>query len=43
MFEKIKTWYKMRLWNKMMVYNAVAKNVITPDEYELITGEAYAE
>lgn len=40
-FEKVKGYYDKGLWNKVMVRNAVVKNWITADEYELITGEAY--
>ncbi len=42
MFEKIKKWYP-RLWTKTMVANAVKKGVITPEQYEEIVGEPYAE
>jgi uncharacterized XkdX family phage protein len=40
-FERVKGYYDKGLWNKVMVRNAVVKNWITADEYELITGEAY--
>lgn len=40
MFEKIKKWYEWGLWDKEKVYNAVPK-MISPEEYEEITGEAY--
>lgn len=43
MFEKINYWYNEcvpPLWNKEMVHNAVPK-MITPEEYEEITGEPY--
>lgn len=40
-FEKVKGYYDKGLWNKVMVRNAVVKNWITAEEYELITGEAY--
>lgn len=40
-FEKVKGYYGKGLWNKVMVRNAVVKNWITAEEYELITGEAY--
>lgn len=32
MFEKIKKWYKMKLWTDVMVQSAVTKGVITEDE-----------
>lgn len=41
MKEKIERWYKQGLWTLEMVRNAVEKGVITADEYEEITGEAY--
>lgn len=41
MFDKIKKWYNLGLWTKLMVGNAVKKEVITDIEYELITGEVY--
>ena len=39
MFERIKKWYKQRLWTKDMVLNAVYKNIITTDEMYEIIGE----
>ena len=41
MFKKIKKWYEQGLWTKQMVAQAVEKNVITPEQYEEITGESY--
>jgi uncharacterized XkdX family phage protein len=41
-FEQIKKNYDRGLWSKAMVKVAVRKGVITSDEYETITGEAYA-
>lgn len=32
MKEKIKKWYRMGLWNREMVANAVEKGVLTADE-----------
>ena len=43
MFEKINHWYNEcipPLWTKEQVYQAVPK-LITPEEYEEITGEPY--
>lgn len=40
-FNKVKGYYDSGLWNKAMVRNAVAKNWITAEEYQLITGEVY--
>lgn len=39
-FEKVRDWYVAGLWNKEMVYNVVGR-WITPEEYEIITGEPY--
>lgn len=41
MRERIEKWYKLGLWTKDMVYNAVAKGKLTAAEYTEITGEAY--
>lgn len=41
MFEKIKKWYKQGLWTADMVKNAVAKGVLTPEQYREITGNTY--
>ena len=43
MKEKITKWYKQGLWTLEMVKNAVAKSVITIDEYKEITGEDYVK
>jgi len=40
-YEKVKRYYNKGLWNKEMVYNAVAKKWITPEQYKEITGEEY--
>lgn len=40
-FNKVKSYYDSGLWNKTMVRNAVVKNWITAEEYQLITGEVY--
>lgn len=42
-FEKVKYYYKKRLWTKEQVANAVKKGWITADEYRDITGEDYSE
>ena len=39
MKEKIIKWYKIGLWSKDMVFNAVSKGVITEDEALEITKE----
>lgn len=41
MYDKIKRFYDFGLYNKAMVKNFVKKNVISAEEYETITGEAY--
>ena len=41
MYEKIRKWYQQGLWTEKMVQNAVAKGVLTPEQYREITGEAY--
>lgn len=40
-FDMIKRNYDRGLWNKQMVKMAVVKGVITPEQYEEITGESY--
>lgn len=42
MKEKIAKWYKQGLWTTEMVANAVAKGVITEEDYRSITGEVPA-
>ena len=39
MKEKITKWYKLGLWTKEMVRNAVDKGVITADDMAEILGE----
>lgn len=39
MVEKIKKWYLQGLWTQQMVANAVAKGVLTAQQYKEITGE----
>lgn len=41
-FAKIKKYYDSGRWTKAAVYDAVGR-WITPEEYELITGEPYEE
>ena len=38
---KIEKWYKQGLWTAEMVRNAVAKGIITAEDYKEITGEEY--
>ena len=40
MKDKIKRWYNLGLWTKEQVHEAVPK-LITPEDYEEITGEPY--
>ena len=39
MYEKIKDYYELGLWNEQRVREAVAKNVITPEQFKEITGK----
>ena len=39
MFEKIKKYYENGIWNEQRVREAVAKNVITAEEFKEITGK----
>ncbi len=41
-FEDIKFYYEHHIWSKKTVKLAVSKGRITAEEYEEITGEAYA-
>ena len=43
MKEKIAKWYNQGLWTKTMVSAAVAKGILTAQDYEEITGEKYAD
>lgn len=38
---KIAKWYKQGLWSASMVADAVEKGILTPADYEEITGECY--
>lgn len=42
-YEQIKRNFDHKLWNEKMVETAVKKGVITKEQYQEITGEAYAE
>lgn len=39
-FEKVRDYYRNRLWSLRQIYNAVGK-WITEDEYEEITGKTF--
>lgn len=41
MYQKIKRFYNLGLYTKEQVAQFVAKGVITPAQYEQITGETY--
>jgi uncharacterized XkdX family phage protein len=41
-YETVKRNYERKLWSKAMVKIAVRKGVITPEDYQEITGEPYA-
>lgn len=40
-FKMVKRFFDAGMWSIEMVYNAVAKEWITAEEYEEITGEKY--
>jgi len=42
-FETIKKNYERGLWTKQMVAIAVRKGIITPEQYQKITGEHYQD
>lgn len=39
MFEKIQKWYEIGAWSEQRVREAVAKNIITPEQFKEITGK----
>lgn len=39
MFEKIKKYYEAGVWSEQRVREAVAKNIITPEQFKEITGK----
>lgn len=41
MFEKVKRFYDLGLYTKAQVARFVVKNVLTEEQYEAITGEAF--
>lgn len=43
MLENIATWYTKRLWTASMVAQAVAKGILTADQYTGITGKVLPE
>ena len=42
-YNKVKSYYDRGLWSIERVREAVVKGWITPEEYELITGQPYKE
>ena len=43
MYEKIKKYYEKGVWSEQRVREAVAKNVITPEQFTAITGKGLFE
>lgn len=41
MKDKIALWYKQGLWTSEMVQAAVSKHILTAEDYQEITGDAY--
>lgn len=39
--EKLKKWYKFKIWTKSMLTDAVKKEKITAADYKEITGEDF--
>ena len=39
MFEKIKKYYDKGVWSEQRVREAVAKNIITPEQFKAIPGK----
>lgn len=42
-FKKVKNYYDSGLWTIEMVRQAVVKNWITVEEFEIITGQPYSD
>ena len=43
MFDKLMKFFKLKLYTKKQIADFVRKGVITPEQYEQIVGEPYAE
>ncbi len=41
-FVKVKQWFDLKMWDEKRVRNAVIKGWITDEEFQEITGKAYA-
>ena len=41
MFAKIKAWFEMGVWTDARVRAAVSAGVISPQDYEAVTGRKY--
>ena len=41
MYDKIKKYYGLGLWDERRVRDAVNKNIITAEQFQLITGKQY--
>ena len=42
-YEMVKRNFDRKLWNAAMVRKAAEKGVITPEQFEVITGESYQQ
>lgn len=42
-YDKVKRYYSLKMWNETRVKNAVKMSWITAEEFQEITGKAYAE
>ena len=42
-YEMVKRNFDRKLWNAAMVREAVVKGVITPEQFQEITGESYQQ
>ena len=41
MYDKIKKYYGLGLWDERRVHEAVNKNIITAEQFKAITGKDY--
>ena len=42
MYEKVKRYYELGVWDEARVKNAVLKGAITPEQFKDITGKDYS-
>lgn len=40
-YDKVKSWFVLKMWDETRVRNAVKMNWITEEEFEEIVGKAY--